>query len=988
MKRQTRFIASVLLALVFFLSSRAGFADDTADEADHLFTLGAERYQANDFKAALEYFLASNRLARNRNVMFNIARCYEMLKRFPDAYKYYQRTLEEETDAAARARITDAMKKIAPSVALLKVETEPAGALIYLNRKDLGDRGRSPQTMALPPGSYTVIATLDGYEDATAWKIEVRVGSERAVKLNLARVIGTVRIEGANGADVKLDAENAETLCVAPCDAAVPPGQHTLIITKPGFRPARPIVNVRASEITVVKPQLEPVTGTLVVKSDERGASIDVDGKTEGFTPAVLQVPLGKHLVRVRLRGFRSMEREVDIKAEAQTDVDFQLDTDDAVEAASRVAERVEDAPASVSLIPGPELRAMRYPTVAEAVRGARGTFVYDDGGYTQIGFRGFARPGDYGNRVLVLVDGQPINDNWIWSSYSGYDLRTDIEDVERIEIVRGPGSVLYGTGAFAGVVNLKLGGRDLPEGREIGVSTVEHGIARGRARVVHHFSRDAGVWTSVAAGRSSGRELFFPEYATDTPPSIAGTDRNAGNLKMATLTGRAWWKAVSSQWSVHHHDKKLPAGQFETLFGDDRTRQQDTRAFLEVKADPKVSDQVQSISRAHLNYYGYRGRYARAPGDGGVEAVAYDGTWLGGEQRVVFTPVPVLRLTGGGEVQYHLNAHQRASLEGTPTAAGLVDRGQYLNDKRTFSLLAGYAMADVTPTDSFRASAAVRVDSYSTFAAASVNPRLAVVFNPWPGGNVKILGGKAFRAPSIYELYYLGTGGQRASGNLRPENLYNAELEVSHRFTRSVVGLITGYGNYITDLIALRDLPSATPETPSYAYQNTRVPVGTLGTEVELRREWKEGWMLGASYSFQRSRYLASESIGDFVTLRPATDLREVPNAPSHLASVKGAVPILERALLLMTRLTFEGPRYDRNDTEGPGQPAQSTTASAFLWDFVFSGSENRWGLSYAVGVYNAFDAKWAVPVSAEFRQRSMPQAGRTLLASAAVSF
>ena len=49
---------------------------------------------------------------------------------------------------------------------------------------------------------------------------------------------------------------------------------------------------------------------------------------------------------------------------------------------------------------------------------------------------------------------------------------------------------------------------------------------------------------------------------------------------------------------------------------------------------------------------------------------------------------------------------------------------------------------------------------------------------------------------------------------------------------------------------------------------------------------------------------------------------------------------------------------------------------------------AEARWGLSYAIGVYNAFDARWSVPVSAEFRQTTMPQNGRTFLASGAITF
>ena len=67
-------------------------------------------------------------------------------------------------------------------------------------------------------------------------------------------------------------------------------------------------------------------------------------------------------------------------------------------------------------------------------MRGIRGLYLSDDRSYETVGVRGFSRPGDYGNRVLVLIDGHPTNDNWVNSSYIGYDGRTDLEDVERID--------------------------------------------------------------------------------------------------------------------------------------------------------------------------------------------------------------------------------------------------------------------------------------------------------------------------------------------------------------------------------------------------------------------------------------------------------------------------------------------------------------------------------------------------------------------------
>jgi outer membrane receptor protein involved in Fe transport len=339
--------------------------------------------------------------------------------------------------------------------------------------------------------------------------------------------------------------------------------------------------------------------------------------------------------------------------------------------------------------------------------------------------------------------------------------------------------------------------------------------------------------------------------------------------------------------------------------------------------------------------------------------------------------PTPFLRFTAGAEGQAHLQAHQ----------TGADETGSFLDDSRQFTLLAGYGIADVTPVKSVKITGGARFDSYSTLGSA-LSPRATLVLKPYEGGNIKVLAGKAFRAPSIYERFNVSGGGQKAATDLKPENLYSLEVEYSHHFTRNVVGIAAVYANYIENLIAQRDLPGATIAAPSYAYSNTGSPVGTLGGELELRREWKEGWMVAVTYSLQKSRYLASGSIGDFVAFKQATDLREVPNSPSQLASLKGGVPILGRALLLTNRVSVEGPRADRNDREGIGLPAQQDTPPVVLWDIVFSGSEPRWGLSYAVGCYNAFDSKWAVPVSAEYRQTTMPQNGRTFLATGALTF
>ena len=976
MPRHASFRQSLgVLSVLIYVStvSPPARATDVADEADVEFRLGTERYEAHDFAHALAHFLASNRLARNRNVLFNIARCYEQLREFPEAHRYYARALEGETDPGASERIKEALARISPRVAILRVTTVPPGARLYLDRKDLGERGSTPQLMALPAGKYRVIAELDGFEDGVSDPIEVAIGRERTVSLQLRRIEGTIRISGGTGGSVRLDADNAAESCVAPCDLKATPGQHTVILGKTGFRTVRTPVLVAAGKTSGLALELVPETGSLVVNSDERGATIEIDGATQGFTPAILAVPVGEHRVRIDLHGFRPVERKVVIQANQQAQLAVDLLSSDSIEAASRISESVDDAPASVSLIGPQELRAMHYPTLAEALRGTRGIFLSDDRGYQSIGIRGFSRPGSYGNRVLITLDGVPLNDDWVWSSYVGSDLRTDLEDIDRIEVVRGPGSVVYGTSAFSGVVNLVTRSKEVSTGREVGLSAASDGLGRARARITQHFGPDSGVWASVSAGKSAGRDFFFPEYVADGPPAVAGHARGVDGANMETLAGKAWWRDLSLTWSFHRHDKRLPTGEFETLLGDGRTHQADTRGLVELRFEPRLGRIVDSLTRVHGNYYGYRANFAHSPEDGGLEWNRYDSAWVGAEQRFVVTPNDHLSASLGGEVQDHPSARQRGNTEIDP---------YNLDDTRHFVLGAVYGSVDLRPFDALKISAGGRLDYYSTF-GSSFNPRLALILHPYEAGNIKVIAGKAFRAPSVYELWYSSVG-QIGNASLRPENIYSAEIEWSHRFGRALTATAAAYMNYIENLISLGDVPDM-PGTVQNV--NTTTPVGTLGGELELRRDWKDGWMAAASYSLQRTAYLASDSFASLVRLERSSDFREVPNSPTQLASFRAAVPILSRALTLMTRLSVEQGRYDRNDSTASDQP-QGHTATAVLWDFVFTGTETRWGLNYSLGVYNAFDSQVHYPVSAEFRQRTIPITGRSLLASATLTF
>src|SRR4029078_8461188 len=151
-------------------------------------------------------------------------------------------------------------------------------------------------------------------------------------------------------------------------------------------------------------------------------------------------------------------------------------------------------APCWITVIDGQELRAFGYPHIAEALRGVRGVTISNDRAYYSANIRGLGEPNDYGNRLLVLSDGASLNDNLVNSSYIGPDGRVDLHDVSPIEVVRGPGSLLYGTGAFSGVVNLVPREKDEPSGVHGGISTYDNAVARARVGFHYNFTPNAGI--------------------------------------------------------------------------------------------------------------------------------------------------------------------------------------------------------------------------------------------------------------------------------------------------------------------------------------------------------------------------------------------------------------------------------------------------------------------------------------------------------------
>src|SRR4030042_5248923 len=148
---------------------------------------------------------------------------------------------------------------------------------------------------------------------------------------------------------------------------------------------------------------------------------------------------------------------------------------------ASKYEQKVTEAPSSVTVITAEEIRKYGYRTLADILRSVRGFYVTYDRNYNYLGSRGFSRPGDYNTRFLLLVDGHRINDNVYDGAYFGTEFIIDVDLIERVEIIRGPGSSLYGTNAFFGVINIiTKQGRDF-KGTEISGEAGSFDTYKGR---------------------------------------------------------------------------------------------------------------------------------------------------------------------------------------------------------------------------------------------------------------------------------------------------------------------------------------------------------------------------------------------------------------------------------------------------------------------------------------------------------------------------
>ena len=205
---------------------------------------------------------------------------------------------------------------------------------------------------------------------------------------------------------------------------------------------------------------------------------------------------------------------------------------------ASERLQPVTEAPASVSFITAEEIARYGYRTLADILRGVRGMYVTDDRNFSLLGTRGFAKPGDYNSRILLLVNGHRVNDNVFGQAEIGAEFGIDPALFERVEIIRGPASSLYGDSAFFGVVNVITRSGASLDGVALAFDAGTLGTRLARVSAGRRFANGVDVAVSGTYEQSAGvNRLYFPAF--DAPATNHGIAEGLDGERVGQFYGQ-----------------------------------------------------------------------------------------------------------------------------------------------------------------------------------------------------------------------------------------------------------------------------------------------------------------------------------------------------------------------------------------------------------------------------------------------------------------
>ncbi len=509
------------------------------------------------------------------------------------------------------------------------------------------------------------------------------------------------------------------------------------------------------------------ISANVALRGTVLGSATDVEGRYR-----IAAIPPGRPLVlSCSMIGYSTFSVTLTLQAGEERVLDITLkessiSTGEVIVTAGKHAQSLEEVPVSVSTWDARDIQERGITSLDNALRRIPGVNITED----QINIRGssgYSRA--VGSRVLLLVDGAPV------LAGDAGEVKFDavpMFNVERIEVVKGAGSALYGSSALGGVINVIT-----TEPRESMLRVRAHAGAWDEPR------HDQWIWWGSGAQWMAGMDAMYGDARGPLAYSIAGGLRRDQGYRQLddntewNLNGRAWYRfspernlSVSSSYSSNErgnwvfwrdlaHAMQPPAD--KDLTERVHSTKWHSTALYRVTHGPRFASTSRlSVYRTAFDTESDTSDFSLRPSDK-VQSTAmqasaeWQGTWAMSRDQL---------LTFGSELSY-----------------SWVDARIY--GQRDGYGVALYAQDDVALGERLHLSAGARFDATSIDTLETdmqVNPRLGIAWKPWNETTVRASYGWGFRSPSIAERFATASSGGIIT---KPNPTLQAERSTSYEF-------------------------------------------------------------------------------------------------------------------------------------------------------------------------------------------------------------
>ncbi|MBD3309367.1 TonB-dependent receptor [candidate division KSB3 bacterium] len=580
---------------------------------------------------------------------------------------------------------------------------------------------------------------------------------------------------------------------------------------------------------------------------------------------------------------------------------------------ASKRPERIAEAPSIISVITREDIKRMGARTIMDVLRTIPGIdIVKDASNLSQIAVRGLRSEASAG--VKILVDGHPLNDPITGGATTFYDA-LPLKNVQRIEIIRGPASAIYGSNAFVSVINIITLRAQEIDGLEIFLGAGS-ASAVNPAFLLGNVFNELEVTVYADYYTTDGNELFVKTDALTVYDETPRAEETA-SVSRAPGTFQESQETIDLSYTLRYRDLTLRGkffdkhrGPFLTDFYALNTQsREDTRhIYTGLEYHRFLTERFELSSEIYVEYFHLDTHEHVAPGitlfpsDTGPGVVYPHGlisnfraeSWrVGSEHQVNFRLFPNNDLTLG--VAYEYFTLQEASLHtnvfnlsaGFPpdvlvdiqTIFPEVDTASYQN----FAAIFAQDTWQIRPN--FDLTLGVRGDYFSDFGGI-FTPKVGMTYEPHDALNLKFLFGSAFRIPSFAESFLDVTSPDTLpQDDLVVEELRTFEVGLSTKPADWFIGEINYFYtdiNELTEVAEGRDTGSY-PIGTTRTYQNIG-GIDIQGVEVEVRgkseRELGLGIIPRIIGSWFRLNYSYQETTD-------SVSYEQVPNMPRHKGNV-----------------------------------------------------------------------------------------------------